>query len=207
MKNRQHSRIGSRSLEVVPNVGVFQMELQRTCDCASHPFIEIAQNNPWTLQFAMADNLLLEQTSRLLTMFEECRSEVYVEHMKRRRGEVDVGPQAASRFATALRNVVVPMGMNGKAAKRRIPISSALQTTCLSECEVETQPVGQKSKLIPLAIGAFDTEHFLKSDDVCIDMLEHIEDSFGTDTTIQPTTLMDVVGCDAQNLMGLFHET
>jgi hypothetical protein len=29
-------------------------------------------------------------------------------------------------------------------------------------------------------------------------MLEHIEDSFGTDTTIQPTTLMDVVGCDAQ---------
>jgi hypothetical protein len=65
---------------------------------------------------------------------------------------------------------------------------------------------GHKSKLIP-AIAAFDTEHFLKSDDVCIDMLEHIEDSFGTDTAIQPTTLMDVVGCDAQNVMGLFHET
>ena len=61
--------------------------------------------------------------------------------------------------------------------------------------------------LIPLAIAAFNTEHFLKSDDVCIDMLKHIEDSFGKDTTIQPTTLMDVVGCDSQNLMRLFHET
>jgi hypothetical protein len=52
--------------------------------------------------------------------------------------------------------------------------------------------------LIPLAIAAFNTEHFLKSDDVCIDMLEHIEDSFRTDTAIEPTTLMNVVGCDAQ---------
>ena len=72
---------------------------------------------------------------------------------------------------------------------------------------METQPVGQKSTLIPIAIAAFDTEHFLKSDDVCIDMLEHIEDSFRTDTAIEPTTLMNVVGCDAQNVMGLFHET
>jgi hypothetical protein len=72
---------------------------------------------------------------------------------------------------------------------------------------METQPAGQKSKLIPLAIAAFYTEHFLKSDDVCIDMLEHIEDLFGTHTAIQPTTLMNVVGCDAQNLMRLFHET
>jgi hypothetical protein len=192
---------------VAANVGVFQMELQRTCDCASHPFIEIAQNNSWPLQFAMTDNLLLEQTSRLLTMFEECRSEVYVEHVKRRSSEVDVGSQAATRFATALRNVIVPMGMNGKAAKHRIPVSSAFQTTCLAECEVETQSIGQKSKLIPVAIAAFDTEHFLKSDDVCINMLEHIEDTFGTDTAIQPTTLMDVVGCDAQNVTGLFHET
>jgi phosphatidylserine/phosphatidylglycerophosphate/cardiolipin synthase-like enzyme len=63
MKDWQHSRIGSRSLEVVPKVGVFQMELQRTCDCAPHPFIEIAQNNPWSLQFAMADDLLLEHIS------------------------------------------------------------------------------------------------------------------------------------------------
>jgi len=140
-------------------------------------------------------------------MFEECRSEVYLEHIKRRRAEVAVGSQAASRFATALRNVVVPMGTNGKPATYDIPISAALQTTCLSECEMETQPVGQKSKLIPLAIAAFNTEHFLKSDDVCIDMLEHIEDSFGTDTAIQPTILMNVVGCDAQNVMGPFHET
>ena len=187
--------------------GVFQMELQRTRDCASHPFIEIAKNNSWTFQFAMADNLLLEQTSCLLTMFEECRSEMYVEHMKGRRGEVDVGSQAASRFATALRNVVVPMGMNGKAAEHHIPISSSLQTTCLSERKVEAQPVGQKSNLIPLAIAAFAMEHFLKSNDVCIDMLEHSKDSFGTDPAIQPTTLMNVVGCDAQNLVGIFHET
>lgn len=207
MKDRQHSGIGSGSLEVAPNVGVFQMELQRTCDCASHPFIKIAQDNSWPLQFAMADNLLLEQTSRLLTMFEECRSEVHVEHMKRRPGKMDVGSQTPSGFATTLRNVIVPMGMNGKAAKNHISISSAFQTTCLSECEVETQPVGQKSKLIPFAIAAFDTEHFLKSDYVCIDMLEHIEDSFRTDTAIQPTALMDVVGHNAQDLMGLFHET
>src|SRR6476660_7519734 len=73
MKDRQNAGVGSRSLQVIANIGMLQMRLQRSRNNASHPFIEIAQDNACALDFTMVDDLFFKQAARLLPMLKQSR--------------------------------------------------------------------------------------------------------------------------------------
>src|SRR5689334_1830663 len=79
MKDRKDTWIGSRTLQVITNVRMLEMSLQRARNNAAHPFIEIAQHNARTLDFTMVDDLFFEQATGLLPMFKQRRPEMDVE--------------------------------------------------------------------------------------------------------------------------------
>ena len=150
----------------------------------------------------MVDDAIIEQPARLRTMFKKCSAQVNIKYMERCRVEFDIGPQTTPRLTALCRNVIVPVDVDWKARQYDIAVAPAPKAPVLTECEIETEFFGDKSSLVRLATPAFDAQHFLKCNDIGINLNENIDDAARANAAVQPPAFVNVIGDDSNCLVG-----
>jgi len=150
-EDRKPSGESSGFLQMATDVRLVEMLGQRMRHRASQPFIKVSEDNSRPVQFFIHDNPFIEELASLFALFEESRSEVDVEDMKRLLVEADVGSKAAAPFSSSSADVVVLVALYGKARQDDVPVTAALVALILAKREMEPQFTGDKSSLILLA--------------------------------------------------------
>ena len=204
-EDRQHPGIGSRPVQMAPDIGVLEVRFESSSHCATHPLVEIAEDDTRPAQLVMTDDPFFEQPPCLLTMFHESRSKMHIEDMQRRSVDLNIGSQAASPLAAGFCDVIVPVDMNREATQHDVSVTSAFQSPGLTECEVKTQLIRYEPELISFAAAAFDAQHFLERNNIGIDRLQYLDDPVRADAPVQAAAFMHVVGNDS-DLVGLSHD-
>lgn len=70
LEKRKKSRIRSRSTEMMPDIGVFQMQEQGTRQRAAQPLVEVPEHDSHAaVRVAAIDDPFIEQPPSLLAMF------------------------------------------------------------------------------------------------------------------------------------------
>ena len=153
----------------------------------------------------MVHNLLLEQPAGLLSMLPEGSSEVDIEHMQFTAAYMDVGAQASARLTAGFGDVVIPFDLNRKTAEYDIAVASATDSAILAKRSVKAQIVGNITELVFMEFAAFEAQYFLQRNNVCVDLLQNVDDSVRTHQSIQTATFVYVVSDDSNRVRGLLH--
>jgi hypothetical protein len=146
----------------------------------------------------MVDDALVEQPARLGAMFKKCRAEVDIEYMESCGVEPDIGSQTASRFTRSGCDVVVLINTDRQPSKYDVAVAAPSKTAGFTESEIETEFLGNKSRLVRLPIPAFNAQDLLKGNDICVNLTEHLGDPPRPDAPIQTSTFVNVVGGDSK---------
>src|SRR5687767_2219839 len=90
-------------------------------------------------------------------------------------------------------------------AEHYVPITGALVQAVLAEAEFHFEFVGKKLGLmIPPMMSERMTQHFLKRNDIRIDLPQNISDALGRILAVDANAFMDVVSCDPETMHQLF---
>ena len=81
-------------------------------------------------------------------------------------------------------------------AEDGISVCGAVYSSILTNAKIVAQVFGNRADLIAFALDLIHSHHFLKRNDVGIDLLQHRRDALGPYAAIETATLMDVVGCN-----------
>ncbi len=121
-------------------------------------------------------------------------AEVNVEHVESRTIHLNISSKATALFATGPGDVIVAIDLNWKPAQDHIAIIATVQPPCLAESEIKPQLLGEEPGLVLFTAAALDAQHFLKGDDVRIDLRQDIGNPSRTDAPVQTLAFMDVIG-------------
>jgi len=186
-----------KSSEVSTHIGFVEVRDHSWSYRTPKPFIEVAQNDPGTMQFLIRDDPAIDQLARLLALFEEPGSKVNIENVEDVLVEADVSPQAASPLASAGADVVVLMALYGEAGQQDIAVSAALMPAILAKREVKSQFLGDKPRLVLFRRSTLKTYNLLQRNNIGVQLPQHVGDAVRLHAPVHATTLVDVVGDNA----------
>ena len=106
--------------------------------------------------------------------------------------------EAATRFVTTARQVVVSIGNEREPAENGVAVRPASQSSILADAKIETELLGDRVYLVVFACRLVHADNFLEGDDVGIDLLQDFGNSFRPHLAVEPLALMNVVSCDAK---------
>src|SRR5581483_25410 len=109
-----------------------------------------------------------------------------------------VGTQAAASFAMTPRHVVILANLHRKAAQGHVSVGSAMQSAILSKTPLIAWELAVNLPgLIELRPAVLYIQNFLESHYIGVKFSDHGCDALRTDTPVESSTFMDVVGCHA----------
>src|SRR5262249_11817019 len=94
------------------DIGMLQVGLEGWRDHSSDPLVEVAEHDTRAAQFRMSNDPFVEKPPCLLPMFENCGTEMDVEHVQDRAVYLNVRAQATAPLVTGRRNIKIPVDMN-----------------------------------------------------------------------------------------------
>jgi len=199
MDDGQDPGVGPAPSQVEPQIGALKVAGQQSRGQPARPFVEIAKQNTGTAMSAVAEDLLIQQPTRLAPPLEVGGSEVNIVEVEGRRPvEVDIDAQAPALFATGDTDVVIVREHQRVAAEHDIAVSGPVQSAILPKPNVEAKGSREEMGLIALILLALVADDLLQANQVGVDLSEDAGDPLRSYTTIEPFALMHIVGRDPQ---------
>src|SRR5690242_5693297 len=100
IEDRQHPGVAAPRLQMLTDVGMFEMGFECGRNDAADPFVKVTENDTRTSEFGMADNSLFKKPPRLLTVFHYRRSKMNVEDVQQRAVNLNICAEAATFFTS-----------------------------------------------------------------------------------------------------------
>lgn len=204
-KHGERARKRAGPPEITANVRLGEMPCQRGSHGTAQPFIEVTEHDSRTAQLPVRHDFFVDEPVSLPALFEESRTEVDVEDVKRAAGELNVCSQATPGLPAAGADVVIPMTLDWKARQHDIAVTSAFVKPVLAKSEMESEFAGDKPRLVLFGRTPFQAHHFLKGDDVGIKLAQNTDNAVRPDAPIHATAFVNVVGSNSENRAGLDH--
>src|SRR5262245_55055092 len=184
MQERQYAGIGFRPLEVNSNVRACQVRGKQSRSQTPGPLIEVSQHDFRSTQLFVVQYRLVHKLSALMPSLDERGAEMNVNNVQAATIRSDVCAEAASLFAAANADVVVHRFEQRQAAQDDISVDRPAVNASSADRVVHSHAIRYEAGLIFLTQASWMAQHFLKRNDVGIDLAQDLHDSRGTHATI-----------------------
>jgi hypothetical protein len=95
--------------------------------------------------------------------------------------------------------------LNRKPGQHDIAVPAAFVKAVLAESETESEFIGNILRLIFFGRSPFEAYHFLKRNDVCIELTQDLDNAVRPDAAVHTAAFMNVIGSNSKKTEGFGH--
>ena len=195
MNEGEDAGIGPAPSQMEPQIGALKVAGEQFGGQSACPLIEVPEQNTGPTMSAVTEDLLIEQTTRLVPPLKVGGPKVNIVEVEWKHPvEIDIDAQAPALFAASDADVVIVRKHQRVTAEHDIAIGGPVQSAILAKAEVKAQGSREEVGLIPLIFLSLVTDDLLQANQVGVDLSEDTGDPLRSNTTIEPLAFMHIVG-------------
>lgn len=175
---------------------------KKFCRQASRPFIQISQHQPGMIGLRLRQNIFFQQSSALMASFHVTRSQVNIKNPQSSAiAEQQIGLQHSPFLSPAVRKVVIAPCCEREASQSHISIAAPVEGSVAAE---DPRVLGEflcnLLRLIELRWPERSMDDLLETQNIRIELPNHLKNALRRYLSVKPTAFMDVISCDPELL-------
>jgi hypothetical protein len=164
------------------------------------PFIEVAQYDAWARDVDRPQQIFIDQTDRLCPALAVRRTEVNVEDVKEMWAYAEVGTKHTPFFPAGNAQIHMTGQFESAPAESYIAVHSAAMLASFSDGVKVSETIREIAGLMILNRETVVAHDLLQRYQIGIELCEHPSDAFDGNPAVESTSLVNVVGGNAESI-------